>query len=504
MNKDIKHVVRSNKDPSRREKAQSILNNWKSWVNDFKKFNRDNKKLQKLISERRTKNEIIKFTVVRDKVARTMLTRQLENFKDERPKKCMHIEQDPTIQSHQTPQPIEIIEISSDDDNSDIYSDFDDENNNKDDLEIGIEVGPDIAPTELKSKGTISVYPAEDRPTDTWVLPSGKFVADAICGPPTLHKSHPSNMGIVHLGAKNSLVEYSEYLHNIRFDTKNKQMEFAINILWWFTDVVFNPCSAFHCPCEQESILGSLLIHPILQYVLKHSQQICEFYLQTSANQRLIQRKLKLEDGNPLGLKIDRVFQSADNKPFEFGMIELSGGYNTNDFPRYLKDHVRGCWGMQNNIATKLAFGDYKNMRQLRAWFLHTHGVSLFTNRTRSSSWGIDIPVKKVYRMFLLGAFRFPINWEDHHELLHALPILWNFGKGLNDTVDVLENLKKSHNRNSIISKKSELKTYIHHIKQSPKKPIGKKARNINPMKREEIEDPPSPYQCQKMNLFNS
>lgn len=29
VNKDIKHVVRSNKDPSRREKAQSILNNWK-------------------------------------------------------------------------------------------------------------------------------------------------------------------------------------------------------------------------------------------------------------------------------------------------------------------------------------------------------------------------------------------------------------------------------------------------------------------------------------------
>ncbi|GBC22860.2 hypothetical protein GLOIN_2v1478829 [Rhizophagus irregularis DAOM 181602=DAOM 197198] len=426
MNKDIKHVVRSNKDPSRREKAQSILNNWKSWVNDFKKFNRDNKKLQKLISERNSilmavqKNEIIKFTVVRDKVARTMLTRQLENFKDERPKKCMHIEQDPTIQSHQTPQPIEIIEISSDDDNSDIYSDFDDENNNKDDLEIVIEVGPDIAPTELKSKGTISVYPAEDRPTDTWVLPSGKFVADAICGPPTLHKSHPSNMGIVHLGAKNSLVEYSEYLHNIRFDTKNKQMEFAINILWW---------------------LG-------------------EFYLQTSANQRLIQRKLKLEDGNPLGLKIDRVFQSADNKPFEFGMIELSGGYNTNDFPRYLKDHVRGCWGMQNNIATKLAFGDYKNMRQLRAWFLHTHGGQ------DVQVWGMDIP------------------------------------KGLNDTVDVLENLKKSHNRNSIISKKSELKTYIYHIKQSPKKPTGKKAHNINPMKREEIKDPPSPSPMPKNESF--
>ncbi|CAG8720223.1 2389_t:CDS:2 [Rhizophagus irregularis] len=70
--------------------------------------------------------------------------------------------------------------------------------------------------------------------------------------------------------------------------------------------------------------------------------------------------------------------------------------------------------------------------------------------------------VKKVYRMFLLGAFRFPISWEDHHELLHALPILWNFG------------------------------------------PIGKKARNINPMKREEFEDPSSPSPMPKKNLFNS
>ncbi|GBC15407.2 hypothetical protein GLOIN_2v1617537 [Rhizophagus irregularis DAOM 181602=DAOM 197198] len=72
--------------------------------------------------------------------------------------------------------------------------------------------------------------------------------------------------------------------------------------------------------------------------------------------------------------------------------------------------------------------------------------------------------VKKVYRMFLLGAFRFPISWEDHHELLHALPILWNFG-----------NLKKPHNCNSIISKKSELKTYICHINNLPKSLLAKK-----------------------------
>jgi hypothetical protein len=88
---------------------------------------------------------------------------------------------------------------------------------------------------------------------------------------------------------------------------------------------------------------------------------------------------------------------------------------------------------------------------------------------------------------------------------ISLLSHFWSFffiQKGLNDTVDVLGNLKKSHNRNSIISKKSELKTYIRHIKQSPKKPTGKKARNINPMKREEIEDLPSPSPMPKNEFF--
>ncbi|GBC06852.1 hypothetical protein RclHR1_00710003 [Rhizophagus clarus] len=73
--------------------------------------------------------------------------------------------------------------------------------------------------------------------------------------------------------------------------------------------------------------------------------------------------------------------------------------------------------------------------------------------------------------MFLLGTFQFSINWEDHYELMHALPVLWNFGKGLNNVIEVLENLRKSHNRNSISSSKTlALKTYIRHIRQSPKK----------------------------------
>ncbi|GES73332.1 kinase-like domain-containing protein [Rhizophagus clarus] len=420
---------------------------------------------------------------------------------------------------------VETIEISSDDE-SEIYSEI---NNNeyKDNLEVEFEVGPSITTTKFKSKKRTSnsVYPTEDSPMETWILPSGKSAVDVISGPSSLYKSHPSHMGIIRLGTKiqqpgwignddweylqesveypkdslgqTSPAEYSECLYNVKFDAKNKQMAFVVNVLRWFADVVFNPTSAFHCPCEQESILGSLLVHPILQYVSniynKHVYIPGEFYLQASANQRLIRRSLKPEDNKPLGLKIDGVFESTystGNKSVEFGMIEMSGGYNTDDFPRYLKDHVRGCWGMRdilNNIATMLPCGDYKVMRQLRTWFLHTHGLDV-------QLWGIDIPVKKVYRMFLLGTFRFPINWEDHYELMHALPILWNFGKGLSDSAEVLENLKKSHNRNSISSSKTlALKTYIRHIKQSPKKPIGKKARTINPMKREQLEDPPSP-----------
>ena len=42
--------------------------------------------------------------------------------------------------------------------------------------------------------------------------------------------------------------------------------------------------------------------------------------------------------------------------------------------------------------------------------------------------WGMDLPVSKAYRMFLIGVFRLPISWDDHHELVYALKILWNLG----------------------------------------------------------------------------
>ncbi|CAJ0846475.1 15664_t:CDS:10 [Entrophospora sp. SA101] len=358
---------------------------------------------------------------------------------------------------------------------------------------FGIEVGPSIAPIEFRSENMTSVlaYPTKDSPMDIWLLPSGKSVAEVTCGPSTLHKPHPSYIGII-LGSRiqwpkwienedwiylqesieypkdplgsdmeklfnnlletDSLTEYLECLHNTKFDIKNKQMLFATNILQWFADVVFNPSSAFHSPCEQKSILGSLLVHPVLKYI----SNTCDH---------------NPEDNKPLGLKIDGVFQTVNDNPLEIGMIELSGRYNTHDFPQYLKDHVHGCWGQHdllNNIAMMLLYGNYKNMRHLRTWFFHTHGKDV-------QIWGMDLPVKKIYCMFLLGTFQLPISWESHHELLCALLILWNFGRGLNDSVNVLEELKKTHHRNSLLhSQASALKRYIRHIKHSLKNPLAK------------------------------
>ncbi|PKC68558.1 hypothetical protein RhiirA1_143556 [Rhizophagus irregularis] len=170
-------------------------------------------------------------------------------------------------------------------------------------------------------------------------------------------------------------------------------------------------------------------------------------------------------------------------------MVELSGGHLTCDLPRYLKDHVRGFWGQRdllNDTAAKFACGDFKIMRELRTWFLHVHAGQ------DVQVWGMDLPVKNVYRMFLLGAFRLPISWENHHELLNAIPILWNLGRGLDNPVKILEELKKSNRRHSVSrSQILKLKSYIGNAKTcSPKRPKGKKARSINPL---EYNEPSSP-----------
>ncbi|CAJ0758866.1 2967_t:CDS:2, partial [Entrophospora sp. SA101] len=54
--------------------------------------------------------------------------------------------------------------------------------------------------------------------------------------------------------------------------------------------------------------------------------------------------------------------------------------------------------------------------------------------------WGMDLPASKVYRMFLIGTFQLPINWDKHYII--NLKILWNLGIGLDNTFEVLENLK--------------------------------------------------------------
>ncbi|CAG8822348.1 1372_t:CDS:2, partial [Dentiscutata erythropus] len=101
-----------------------------------------------------------------------------------------------------------------------------------------------------------------------------------------------------------------------------------------------------------------------------------EIYLEASANQRLIRRKLKPDDDKPLGMKVDGIFHTPGDKGIEIGMIEISGGYLNSDTPRYIKDHVKGYWGCRdilNDTVKKYNRGDYKILRNLRTWFFHVH-----------------------------------------------------------------------------------------------------------------------------------
>ncbi|CAJ0841840.1 4394_t:CDS:10 [Entrophospora sp. SA101] len=242
-------------------------------------------------------------------------------------------------------------------------------------------------------------YPNKDSPDNIWKLPSGKSIDKIIRGPKNLHKSHPSCLGILRIGSKirkpewikqedwdylnssveyphynlsteiedlfnvlletNSLNEYKNCLYNVTFDReKNIEMTFVTDVLLWFAKNIFNTTSAFHSINKNEALLGSLMIHP-----------------------------------------------SPNDKGLEIGMVELSGGYLTKDTPRYLKDHVKGNWGCRdllNEIITKYNHGDYKILRHLRVWFFHIHGLEV-------QIWGMDLPVAKTYRMFLIDAFYLPI-----------------------------------------------------------------------------------------------
>ncbi|CAG8621738.1 12430_t:CDS:10, partial [Gigaspora rosea] len=401
-------------------------------------------------------------------------------------------------------------------DDGEVDPDYNEDDYSNYDIDPNIELSEEQIPVQSHLK-----YPDKDSPDDFWVLPSGKSI-DII-------------IRIIRIGSKirkpewieqkdwdylNSSVDYPHYdlsteiedlfiilldtcLYNITFDHENDiEMIFVTDVLLWFAKNVFNTTSTFHSINKNEALLGSLMIHPVLQYLVNATKHVIyvpgEIYLKASANQRLLRRNLKPDDDKPLGMKVDGSFQFPDERGLEIGMVELSGGYLTNDLPRYLKDHVKGYWGCRdllNDVITNFNHGDYKILRRLRVWFFHVHGLEV-------QIWGMDLPVSKVYRMFLMGTFQFPISWENHHELVHALRVLQNFRRGLDDTLKVLEEFKRSHRRNTLLRFQSiALKNYIGDAKSSPQKPTGKKSRIINPVEHHmhhdhddsDYDDPPSP-----------
>ncbi|RIB12266.1 hypothetical protein C2G38_2041964 [Gigaspora rosea] len=357
-------------------------------------------------------------------------------------------------------------------------SDYNEDDYSNCDIDPNIELSEKQIPVQSHLK-----YPDKDSPNNFWVLPSGKSIDIIIHAPKNLHKSHPSCLGIIRIGSKirkpewieqkdwdylNSSVDYLHYdlsteiedLFIVLLDTQNSLNEYK---------------KCLYDTFDRENDIEMIFVTDVLLWL--------QVYLKASANQRLLRRNFKPDDDKPLGMKVDGSFQFPDERGLEIGMVELSGGYLTKDLPRYLKDHVKGYWGCRdllNDIITNFNHGDYKIMRRLRVWFFHVH----------------------VYRMFLIGTFQFPISWENHHELVHALRVLQNLRRGLDDTLNVLEELKRSHRRNTFLRFQSlALKNYIGDAKDSPQKPMGKNSRIINPVEHHmhhdhddsDYDDPPSP-----------
>ncbi|RIA90501.1 hypothetical protein C1645_823279 [Glomus cerebriforme] len=86
--------------------------------------------------------------------------------------------------------------IESSNDESDL-----EDNNIIEDIEkqikVEIEVDPNIFGSVSEDVTNVSKYPDEKSLMDVWKLPSGKTVAEAICDPTILHKSHPSSLKII-------------------------------------------------------------------------------------------------------------------------------------------------------------------------------------------------------------------------------------------------------------------------------------------------------------------
>ncbi|RUP50794.1 hypothetical protein BC936DRAFT_137662, partial [Jimgerdemannia flammicorona] len=209
---------------------------------------------------------------------------------------------------------------------------------------------------------------------------------------------------------------------------------------------VFHPSSAFHTPRAQESVLGSLLIHTVFRLLANKSDRGViylpgEILLSASSARRAVRRNLGPEDEKPLGLKVDGFWQSPGTSDYEIGMLEISVGHLTNDLPRYLKDRVRGFWGMRDlldYITGKLSKGDISIMRKLHVWFIYVYGHEI-------QVWSMDLPASRIYHMTCIGKISLSINWDNYHQLLHGLSILWNFGREIESSITTLENLCKSN-----------------------------------------------------------
>nr|CAG8672137.1 6068_t:CDS:2 [Entrophospora candida] len=299
-----------------------------------------------------------------------------------------------------------------------------------------------INEAEPSSESLVQKYPNVDSPKDNWLLPSGILIRNIIYGPKNLHKSHPSHFGIIHIGVN---VRKPEWIEDKDWIYLNSSVEFPhfklfsnteeLLILLLKTDSLTKYKKTI-CEAKYKND-----IDPEMEFITVVLWWFGEIYLKANANQRLLRRNLKPEDDKPLGMKVDGLFHTPGNKGLEIGMFELSGGYLTSDMPRYIKGHVKGYWGccdILNDIAKKYNHGDHKILRNLHMWFFHIHGQEV-------QAWGMDLPVSKVYRMFLIDTFYLPINWDEHHELVDALKILWNLGRGLDNSFWLLEEFKKSH-----------------------------------------------------------
>ncbi|RUP50711.1 hypothetical protein BC936DRAFT_138007 [Jimgerdemannia flammicorona] len=418
-------------------------------------------------------------------------------------------------------------EDENDDDNG-IRDKEEQDNAEKEDIEEfnddEFEVDPTIEPfddEDIPGKSTIGsesnqTFPQEDSDPCSWILPSGISVANAIKGTQPLPNAHPSNFGDKRpdwilrrdwrclqesmvisvpsvVGRQRQMFSelldvetYQEYLaivkKNREFENECKEYDYFLQVITFCCETIFKSISALQTSRAQEPTLGCFLVHPILQRLANSWGLLYypgEIFLHASANRRLARHGYTPDLDKPLGMKVDGIFQIPGNDELEVGFVEISGGPLTNDRPRYLKDHVRGVLGLRDLVdesAVKLASGDFNTLRRVKMWFVHVYGLSL-------EIWSMDLPVKGVYRMALLGTFKLPIHFDDRDQLLQCLPILWQLGEGLGESLRMPVMLKRSHSRSSVLQLTNpSLTKSLGDIVDTPSRPTGKSSRIIYPI----------------------